>query len=311
MGYIVYGVRKSGEVSGDEGRWISATITANQYEAVKRVRDICLFALHREEQFKIIIDNYFEFECELLKLAERQLIFGTENFNASKPRILLNRRLANLLTACRGYREIHTELMAIVFGKEHDAYTMVKRHLDALGETTEANADFRFVEQLRNYAQHHKMPIHSAALSVHLREIGLPGIEYSVIPDASRNVLLEHGRTGKGIGDLLSDQPDRIDLRKPLRGYMSRLVSLHKEICEIIAEDVSQSTASFRQAEEEYSSINGVPADLVHLALLSENEEIVDQVALVYQMLDYQEELAKENDVASDFTDRSATNAVW
>ena len=58
-----------------QGRIVSSPIDARRYEEVSSARATCLFAVEVEEKFALLLDNYFEFETELLGQAQREAIW--------------------------------------------------------------------------------------------------------------------------------------------------------------------------------------------------------------------------------------------
>jgi hypothetical protein len=48
----------------------SYEISEDRYNSIKSAKNTCLFALELEEKYALLLDNYSEFQIELLKLAE-------------------------------------------------------------------------------------------------------------------------------------------------------------------------------------------------------------------------------------------------
>ena len=85
-------------------------IEQSRFYEVKKARNVCLLAVAVEEKFKLLLDNFAEFEFELLRLAEEYLIWPVsitlrdrDHFRAMQERLRVDRRLVNLLTSCRLY----------------------------------------------------------------------------------------------------------------------------------------------------------------------------------------------------------------
>lgn len=82
----------------------TTTVERARYQEVKRARDICLLAVVLEERFQLVLDNYTEWECELLNQAQAYLLGQTySRHSAMQQRLTLDRRLTNVLTAFRLY----------------------------------------------------------------------------------------------------------------------------------------------------------------------------------------------------------------
>lgn len=121
-------------------------IDKSRYEQVKTAKSSCLFALEIEEKFALLLDNYYEFECELLRLAEASLIWPHRDHQHSmQERLTLDRRLVNLLTACRLYLDQTDHGLSSLFGhssRERDNVTRFKHEL------YEKHWGYRFMEAL-------------------------------------------------------------------------------------------------------------------------------------------------------------------
>ena len=78
-------------------------ISKEQFEKINWAKDICLLVLGLEERCQLVLDNYTEWETELLKQAQVYLLWQTNRYDALQQRLTLDRRLTNLLTAFRLY----------------------------------------------------------------------------------------------------------------------------------------------------------------------------------------------------------------
>jgi len=84
----------SGFVEIDEIGYLSANIA----------RQNLLEILFLEEKLDLVMENFYEYETELLSIASRMMIFGhDDHISMSRERYLVSRRIVNLLTAGRMY----------------------------------------------------------------------------------------------------------------------------------------------------------------------------------------------------------------
>jgi len=74
-----------------------------EYDFIKDARENLFEALYLEEILDLVIENYYEYETELLAMSSRMMIFNDEYFSMERERNLLSRRIANLLSAGRMY----------------------------------------------------------------------------------------------------------------------------------------------------------------------------------------------------------------
>jgi len=79
-------------------------LAPDRYRNILGAKETYMLAVDLEEKINLLIDNHHEFEVELLKLAEANRTWPkTEAMDAMQKRLLLDRRIVNLLSACRLY----------------------------------------------------------------------------------------------------------------------------------------------------------------------------------------------------------------
>src|ERR1039458_6938051 len=103
MNYSVIGF-----VSGQPLR-LEKAVAKEQYDPAKAGRDVCILALGFEERFQLVLDNFHEWEMELLNQAHNHLLWRNTGHNAAmQDRLCLDRHLVNLLSSMRLYLD-HTD----------------------------------------------------------------------------------------------------------------------------------------------------------------------------------------------------------
>lgn len=79
-------------------------ISRENFDEAKMAHDCLGEALRIEEKFNIILENYREFESELLSLCLNFAIFSDRTWSSFQNEIhIVNRRVLNLLTTSRLY----------------------------------------------------------------------------------------------------------------------------------------------------------------------------------------------------------------
>ena len=77
-------------------------LSKQEYEDIKDSRNILLESLFIEQKFDLLIDDYLEFETELLEIGARELVRGSGDWTEFQDqRNHMNRRVVNLLSAAR------------------------------------------------------------------------------------------------------------------------------------------------------------------------------------------------------------------
>jgi len=128
------------------------SLTAEQYTHLSRAKNALIATIGIEQKFDLLLENYVEYESELLNLGLRLVAFRHSQWHAFQQESLgVTRRLVNLLSAARLYVDQMSDDVSGVFGEEHEICAAVKRTSSA---RYDASFGFRLMETLRNAIQH-------------------------------------------------------------------------------------------------------------------------------------------------------------
>lgn len=182
VGRVATGVTENGS--------ISIPLTADKFEEVRKAKEGYLFAWALEEKLALLIDNFYEFEVELLKLAEQAILWSERDFQEDmRQRLLLDRRLVNILTACRLYLDQSDHGISRFCGAASDELKSVKMFKNRLYDD---NWGYRLMEAVRNHAQHLELPVGAISYNYRRKPGNPEEWEYRVIPQ----LLLESVEQG-------------------------------------------------------------------------------------------------------------------
>lgn len=300
MKYTVYGYIDGGVVRG--------TLTSERYAEIRKAKKTCLFALELEEKFALLIDNFAEFEYELLQLAEGYLLWGFrgEHAESMQARLCLDRRLANLLTACRLYLDQTDRGISAIFGSSSDQLAEVKRFKSDLYDN---HWGYRLMEALRNHVQHSGLIVHIISYPQFRSKGNGPDYsEFTICPETQVSTLAENSNFKKSILEELDLRGETIDLRGPVREYLSCFVELHDKLREVIQLRVAEARSFYEQAIHEFRVIDGREVRYVHLLESHNDDRKNDEVALVTEFLEYYDQLRKRNRVNKQLQLATASN---
>ena len=104
-----------------------------------------MLAAGLEEKIKLVLDNHDEFDAGLLRLADeakRLLARETELINRMRAQGLMNRRIVNVLTACRLYLDQSSHTISELFGDKSNEVSAAKQRRRA---AYNRNLSYRFV----------------------------------------------------------------------------------------------------------------------------------------------------------------------
>lgn len=286
MKFEAVGYLNAGEANSD--------ISEERYDSVKSAKATCIFALELEEKFALLLDNFYEFETELLKLAEAFRIWPNRDHSDSMlERLKLDQRLVNLLTACRLYLDQTDHGVSSLFGKPSDELTGVKSLKNDLYDD---HWGYRFMEALRNHVQHSGLPVHIISYD----SARIPGSsddynQFTVIPQSRVKKLAENSSFKKTILTELQEKGEEIDLRPAVREYVECFAQLHTHIREKIAAKLTADRSVYEAAIAEYSDMEGEAVKCPHIIKRNEDGTTAEEVALVTAFLDHLDSFRKRN----------------
>lgn len=200
-----------------------------------------------EEQWACVVQNYLDLEKGLLEAAARHMIIVDHDWQTYQE-LQLNFaiRLANLLSSCRAYIDQSKRHLGALIPLD-DSVGIFE---DALSEQYDARFGFRFMEALRNYAQHRGLPLHGSSYGIrHQRQDGLA---YYVETNIEIDKLKGDSSFKQSI---LPEVTDENFPSEPLvREYIAGLSVTHIKVRELLASKVACWMHLVRDAVSQYSS---------------------------------------------------------
>lgn len=265
-------------------------LTEKEYEEIKRSRDLLSEVLFIEQKFDLLIDDYLEFETELLEIGAREMVRGARGWTEFQDwRNHMNRRVVNLLSAARLYLD-HTRHH---LGKIDSTVPGVKTSIDAaISAQYGESLGYRFMEALRNYVQHRGYPIHGVTYGASRTD---QGSAYVVTPYVEWARLEEDGKFKASVLSELKSLDEKIDIRPFVREYMERLGKVHQIIRDHLQIVLSQSDKLIREAIERYRNEPPNDDSIVGLAAVTRTGHIYgDTIPLFEDLLDYRKSFEKK-----------------
>jgi hypothetical protein len=282
MEYRVFGYSVSH--SSPHGSVLTSVVRIDKarYDYIEKSKATCLLVIGFEERFQLVIDNFFEWEAELLSLAQRRLIWRSiDRPVAMQRRLLLDRRLANFLTVCRLYLDQTDHGVSQCFGKGSAELRAIKAFKSTIYDS---NFGYRFLEALRSYVQHCGLAVHifepRESLSEPFSGIGpLPPSQISVVPGL-RFDLIQPDEFKKNVLEEAMSFGPKIDLRSPVRNYVDCLVQIHAKLREIYANLFSESRRAYLTAVAEYATLDGHPVQNPKLQRCQDSGDVDGEIEL-------------------------------
>ena len=133
-------------------------ISQADYEQIKNAKQNLVEILNIEEKFNFIIENYREFEQELLNINLNNVLFSYIDWSSSINTVhTLNRKLINLLTTCKLYIDQVQHDLNRIFKDS----SQLENFKNLLKNEYDSNLGYRVIEAMRNYVQHRNFPIYT------------------------------------------------------------------------------------------------------------------------------------------------------
>jgi hypothetical protein len=287
---------------------ISVDIDPKRFEAVESAKNTCLLALGLEEKFQLVVDNYIEWETELLKQAQVYMFRQPNKFEAMEHRVLVARRLTNVLTGFRLYVDQTDYLISKVFGGSSEELKTIKKFKSNLYDS---HFGYRFLEALRNHVQHCDLPIETLTYNSKLvdREKA-PQVQFSVLPIASLESLAENEDFKKSILKELEAGQDKIDLRPHVREYVSCLIGLHRELEKIFSPKFEEARNYYQESIREYSILDGKSVQHPKFVFFDEAGLKEKTVELYAGFLEIYNTLKRRNENAREISKSFVSNMI-
>jgi hypothetical protein len=133
-------------------------ISEQEYAEARVASENALELLTVEENYHMLLENYEEFQAEILRLSLRRSLWDEHDwFSSADRRRTINRRLQNLRSTCRLYLDQMRRSVSRVFGKDSAQW----QELDAeRKQQYESLLGYRVMDALRNHMQHSGLLVH-------------------------------------------------------------------------------------------------------------------------------------------------------
>lgn len=204
-----------------------------------------------EEKFNLLMENYAEFERELLDITLRRVVFQDADWeNFQNDIYLVNRRLVNLLSACRLHIDQARHAISEIYGKDSDEFEMMKKLTRA---EHGRSGEYRIMDAIRNHIQHRNLPISGLVLTgTHVDLEGMPAAKHTirVIVDVD-SMRKDPKVSAKVIADIESRDNDGVSITPLVRRYVESLGRIHIEIRSMLTENFTAWSEELAAAVEQ------------------------------------------------------------
>lgn len=262
-----------------------------------------------EEEWDSLVQNYIELEMALLQSAMHSMVLNHGSYHEYQDvRLGFARKLSNLLQTCRSYLD-HTphNLHKIEGGSYSDQFAALTRTAHA------RHFGYRFMDALRNYAQHRGLPLHGASFNSSwtgdVREGDKGLLQYSVAANVN---LSEIRRDKKFSAKVLAevDELQHLDIATLTREYIEGLGGVHEALREVLKEALTGWKATVRDAIARYAAANNRSVLGLCVAEFDDRDTVKDRTSIFDDMLLRAEMMMRRNGSLVNLKRRYVTNEI-
>jgi len=229
-------------------------LTEKEFLEIKNAKKTLRCALAIEEKFEILLSNLKELEVEIAdETSSNQALMSTSYTGSFSFRILLERRLANLLTSTKTYVDQVPSNVRDSFVESTGILEDVKKYFC---DAYDSSIDYRIMEMLRNHVQHNGIAIHSVQHNLKRTENGMKN---EVLALSKKSELVQNRKNKK---TTLNEIPDSINLLSSCQEYVSKLAEVHRKIRDKVEPNTLQARLVFENAIARYKQLGGDPLGL-------------------------------------------------
>lgn len=245
-------------------------ITPERYRELVAAAEGVTSALDVEEKFNLVLENFEEFEAELLRGALANSLFQNTDWSDKMTELhRLNRRLVNLLATCRLYVDQVPHNLSQEFAEDPGLSAAFEA---SKSREFDARLGYRVMDALRNYMQHRSLPVHVLSYQSAWRDLPAGRMrEHTVAPETEPQTIREDGKFKPATLAELEGLGARVDMTPLARQYVAGLAAVHKDLRSGMARLVEKWDGIIAQAGTEFLAAGA--SELTGLAAVRVSDE--------------------------------------
>ena len=222
-------------------------IDKTKYANLDQAQDVLLHALYIEEKLYLLLENFVEYEGELLSVALSRMVFQRNDYTEFRDDAsLINRRLINLLSACRAYLDSLPHHVNQICSPSKDESATLKK---AMNEQYDSVFGYRVMEALRNYVQHRGFPFQSLTISETAKWCGKKQVMVSTVdPFLEPKQLSLDGGFKKKVLNEMAQRGDNVYIKLLVRQYISSIRNIHRQARELVSNCLTRQKEALESA---------------------------------------------------------------
>lgn len=293
------------------GYGVLVDISEKEYQAISDSKNGLFEALYLEQKMDIVVEDYIEFEMELLASTTRQMVNRNQDYSwFQEEGNKINRRLVNLLSACKLYLDHSMHHLSNIYGEKSEHTETIKK---IKSEEYDSKLGYRVMEALRNYVQHRGFPIHEwTYMRKRIERQDKDQLLYTLTPFINIRELREDQKFKRSVLTEIEKVGDKIDSKPLVREYISGIADVHNGVRSILSKDIStwenalfSSIDKFRKNTSPEESILGLAA------VITEEQGTYSGIVPIFtDFIEHRRELEKKNRTFKNFEMRFVTSEI-
>ncbi|MGH9932370.1 MAG: hypothetical protein ACREA9_24470 [Pyrinomonadaceae bacterium] len=263
-------------------------ISSDQARDIGEAQRGLLEILNIEEKSNVVLENYADFERELLTRSLDAVLFSDRDWSSSVDEIhTLNRRLVNFLSTGKLYLDATSHNIKAICGNR------VGEFKTRCQEERKSTFGFRALEWIRDHGQHRGLPIHGVTHTFGAPKGGPKTHSIAVIIDVNK---LRQDRKGKdNVLAELQNMGASIDITPLLRSYLESFFRIHRFVRSMIDEKKMAWKAILLSIQNEYRNKFGDDGRVLAIVTIDESDKIVESFNIFDDLVERIERLTQKN----------------
>ncbi len=284
------------KLAGDRQEFLE--ITEEEYNKIGDSKDRLFQALFLEQKFDLVVENYVEYELELIKSTAHQMLFHDQSWAYYSGDInRISRRIVNLLTASRLYLDQIIHHLNTIYGPKNEKVEIITKQKSA---EYDEHSSYRIMEALRNYVQHRGFPLHGCTYNSKRvdAETGFDGkLLYTITPYLSLEKLKKDKKFKKSVLKDFEGADDKIDIKPIIRGFIASIGNIHDRIRGLLKTDIESWERHLFELVQSFNRKYGLGEQHFDTDVVIYNEKglFVDTTHIFKDFLEHRTELERKN----------------
>lgn len=273
-------------------------ISKSDYAQIESSRSNLFQALYIEEKLDLLIENYVEYEIELLSSSAHHMLFQDKDWSVFTRDInKISRRIINLLSSARLYTDQIVHHLSTIYRTGDEKVKIVRQQMSIEYDN---NLSYRIMDSLRNYVQHRGFPISGCTYNSKTIEedpVDEPSLLYAVTPYLKLDQIRRDNKFKKSVANEMIELGDKIDIKPLVRGFIVSIGNIHDKVRETIKNDVISWENFLYEIVQKFNTQYGLrKKDLsIDAVVYDENQRQKESIYIFNDFIDQRKELERKN----------------